>query len=52
MSIKEKKRGRGVWLMPVLLAIPFLAVMAWLTIRFGPDLLRILSAAVKTVVVV
>jgi len=44
-------RGKKTWLLPLLLAVPFLAVIAFGAVRFGPVLTQILSAAVKAVVV-
>ena len=37
--------------MPLLLALPFLAVIAFAAIRFGPRLLEIINVAIKGVVV-
>ena len=37
--------------MPLLLALPFLAVIAVIAVRFGPVLLQLISAAIKGTVV-
>ena len=52
MNTERREKGRGIWLMPVLLALPFAAVMIWCAYRFGPDLMKLISAAVKAMVVV
>ena len=44
--------GKGVWLLPVVLALPFLAGMIFAALRFGPQILKLISAAVKATVVV
>ena len=51
MSTETKKRGKGKWALPVLLALPFLAVIIYATVRFGPILLQVISAAIKGTVV-
>ena len=38
--------------MPVLLALPFAAALIYGTYRFAPDLMKLISAAVKAMVVV
>ena len=37
--------------MPLLLALPFLAVIAFAAVRFGPRLIEIINGAIKGVVV-
>ena len=37
--------------MPLLLALPFLAVIAFAAIRFGPRLLELINVAIKGAVV-
>ena len=37
--------------MPLLLALPFLAVIAFAAVRFGPSLIEIINVAIKGVVV-
>ena len=37
--------------MPLLLALPFLAVIVFAAIRFGPRLLELISVAIKGTVV-
>ena len=39
------------WLLPLVLALPFLAAAAVAVIHFGPDVMQLISAAVKTAVV-
>ena len=51
VSTERKKRGAARWLMPLLLALPFLGAAAFAVIRFGPVITKLLSAAVKLVVV-
>ena len=48
----EKKTRRGIrWLMPLLLALPFLAAVAFAAIRFGPRLVELINVAIKGTVV-
>ena len=47
MSTEGKKRGAGRWFLPLLLALPFLAVIAFAAIRFGPRLLEVINVAIK-----
>ena len=47
MSTERKKRRAGRWLIPMLLALPFLAAVAFAAIRFGPRLIEIINVAVK-----
>lgn len=51
MSTEKKKPGRGVWLMPLLLALPFLAAVVFAALRFGPALLRVINVVIKAAVV-
>ena len=44
--------GKGVWLAPVLLALPVLAALAFAAVRFGPLAVKLINAAVKATVVV
>ena len=37
--------------MPLLLALPFLAVIAFAEVRFGPRLIELINVAIKGVVV-
>ena len=46
-----KKRGKRRWALPLLLALPFLAVLIFAAVRFGPILLQLISAAIKGTVV-
>ena len=52
MSTENKRPGKGVWLMPLLLALPILAGMAFVAFRFGPVIVKLINAAVKAMVVV
>ena len=51
MSTERKPRGRGRWLLPLLLALPFLAAIAVAVIKFGPQLLELINVAIKGTVV-
>ena len=51
MSTEAKKRGKGKWALPLLLALPFLALIAFAAVRFGPRLLQLINVAIKAVVV-
>jgi len=52
VSTENRKPGKGIWLAPVLLALPILAAMAFVAIRFGPLIAKLINAAVKATVVV
>ena len=52
MSTEEKRPGKGIWLMPFLLALPILAGMAFIALRYGPMIVKLINAAVKATVVV
>ncbi|MBR2660975.1 MAG: hypothetical protein IKE15_06180 [Clostridia bacterium] len=47
MSTERKKRRACKWLIPLLLALPFLAAVAFAAIRFGPRLIEIINVAIK-----
>ena len=51
MSTETKAPGRGRWTLPLLLALPYLAVLGYLVYRFGPTIIQLLNAAVKAAVV-
>ena len=51
MSIKEKKTGKGAWFIPLILALPFLAAIAYAAVRFGPAVLRFVNVMIKSAVV-
>ena len=51
MSIERKNRGKGRWALPLLLALPFLAVIVFTAIRFGPRLIELINVAIKGAVV-
>ena len=50
MSTEKKKTGRGVWFMPLVLALPFLAAIAFAAVKFGPMLLRMINVMIKAAV--
>ena len=52
MSTEKKRPGKGIWLMPLLLALPVLAGMALFALRYGPLIVKLINAAVKATVVV
>jgi hypothetical protein len=52
VNTENKGPGKGIWLAPVLLALPILAAMAFAAIRFGPLIVKLINAAVKATVVV
>ena len=51
MNTEIKAPGKKIWLLPLVLALPFLGAAAFAVIRFGPVITKLLSAAVKLVVV-
>ena len=51
MSTDQKARGKGRWLTPVLLALPFLAAIAFAAVKIGPRLLELINVAIKGTVV-
>ena len=51
MSTEKKSRGGNRWLMPLLLALPFLAAIAFAALRFGPTLIQLINVAIKAAVV-
>ena len=51
VSTEAKKRGKGRWALPLLLALPFLAALIFAAVRFGPILLQLIIAAIKGMVV-
>ena len=52
MSTENKTPGKGVWFLPLLVALPVLAAMGFALLRFGPLVWKLISAAVKATVVV
>jgi hypothetical protein len=52
VSTENRKPGKGIWLAPVLLALPILAALAFAAVRFGPLIVKLINAAVKATVVV
>ena len=51
MSTEPKKHGRTGRALPLLLALPFLAVIAFAAVRFGPSLIRMINVMIKAAVV-
>ena len=51
MSTEPKKGGKGSLALPLLLALPFLAAIAFAAVRFGPALVRLINVAIKAAVV-
>lgn len=51
MSTERNVPGKRIWLYPLLLALPMLAAIAFAAVRFGPVLMKLISAAVKMAVV-
>ena len=51
MSTETKNKGKGSWALPLLLALPFLALIAFAAVRFGPKLVELINVAIKAVVV-
>lgn len=47
----EKKRKERTWLTPLLLALPFLAALAFAAVKFGPLLIRLINVIIKAAVV-
>ncbi len=50
MSTEKKAGGKRKWLLPLLMALPFLAAIAFAAYRFGPVLLRAVNVLIKAVV--
>ena len=51
MSTEKKTGDRLKWVMPLLLALPFLAAAAFAAVRFGPKLVQLINVAIKAAVV-
>jgi hypothetical protein len=52
VNTENRKPGKGIWLAPVLLALPILAGMVFIALRFGPLIVKLINAAVKATVIV
>ena len=50
VSTETKSRGKGRWLFPLLIALPFLAVITLILIRYGTSLLNMINVLIKTLV--
>ena len=51
MNTEHKSGNKLLWLGPVVLALPFLAVILFAALRFGPTILRVISVLIKGAVV-
>ena len=51
MNTEKKSGGKGRWALPLLLALPFLALIAFAAVRFGPRVMELINVAIKAVVV-
>ena len=49
--MKNQKKGRGWFLLPLLLALPVAAGMAYVLVRYGKEISDLVLAAFKVVVV-
>ena len=47
---KERKPGKGLYFLPLLMAVPVLAAAALAMVRFGPKILKLLNILIKVVV--
>ena len=47
--MKEKRTGK-IWLTPLLLALPWAAVIGWGVLRYGPQIQKLIHVAIKLVV--
>ena len=50
MSTKEKRPGRGIYLLPAAIAAPVAAAVLLAVIRFWPTIRKLLSIVIKLVV--
>ena len=51
MNTETKKSGKRTWFAPLLLSLPFLAVIILAAVRFGPTVIKLISVAIKAAVV-
>lgn len=51
VNTEKKKAGTGTWFLPLLLALPFLAALAFAAWKYGPELIRLINVAIKAAVV-
>ena len=51
VSTERKDRREGGWLLPLLLALPFVAALIFAAIRFGPRVIKLINVAIKGTVV-
>ena len=51
MSTDQKTRGKSRGRTPALLALPFLAAIAFAAVKIGPQLLELINVAIKGTVV-
>ena len=50
MNTETKGYKRRIRILPLLMALPFLAAVVFAALRFGPTLLRIINVAIKAAV--
>ncbi|MBP5727975.1 MAG: hypothetical protein J6Y48_12965 [Clostridia bacterium] len=51
MNTEHKSSSKRSWLPPLLLAVPYLVLIACAVYRLGPTLLRVISVLIKGAVV-
>ena len=51
MNTEHKSGDRLLWLRPLILAVPFLAVIIFAALLCGPTILRVISVLIKGAVV-
>jgi len=51
VNTEHKSGSKRSWLPPLLLAVPYLAVIFYAVYRLGPTLLRVISVLIKGTVV-
>ena len=51
MNTENKPGAKKSWLPPLLMALPYLAVIIYAAYRLGPTLLRVISVMIKGAVV-
>ena len=51
MNTEHKSGSKRSWLPPLLLALPFLAALAFAAVKFGPLLIRLINVMIKAAVV-
>ena len=51
MSQKTGKKRAGLALLPLVAALPWAAALIWAGVRFGPEIRKVLHAAIKLAVI-